>query len=174
MSPAFLCTAMARSRSHWLANALDSDVSCHHDLSALVSSPEEYFERLGDSGVVDTAAHLVPGLVERFESVPWIILSRDRGDAVRSAVRAGFPKRVAEWGADRASAFGNRVRMECESVLSVDFSELSEDATGQRIFEHIGLAFDAGRWNRLQSMKIDHHGPFEIGSWLVEQARAAA
>ena len=75
MASPFLITGLPRSRTHWLANFMDTgQVNCFHDLSRSVASVEDYFSRIEKplTGVCDTGLLLVPGATNRYANHPTL------------------------------------------------------------------------------------------------------
>jgi hypothetical protein len=135
VSDPFVVFSLPRSRSRWLSCFLASEgVECSHDLPVSVGSIDELCDVLQRGGSVETGLTRAWRILrDRFPGVRFAVVRRPVAEVERSAARFGwsFPDGYLEAETRRLAEIS-----ELPGTLTVDFDDMSREATCRALFEH--------------------------------------
>lgn len=163
----FVVFALPRSRTAWLARSLTyGPWTCAHDEIRHCRAPEDITAWLSQAYV---------GSVETAGAPFWRYLRMVRPDARIAVVRRPVSEVLAsllairgiEWNAERLATVLrahdrklDQIERRVPGVVSVSFSDLADEATYARLFEHcLGLSHDPAWWADLAGRNVQINLP---------------
>jgi hypothetical protein len=154
----FFVTGLPRSRTAWIANLLTTDTTiCYHDVPFSIGA-------VGGGKVIGFAGPQTctqfTDVTRFFPSAPWLIVLRDRDEALRSLKK--FTPVPDDYWNDRCHLISALCAK--HQAMTVNFDELDNEEVVRGAWAHLlpGIPFDVERFNLLCTMNIQQQLPNDL------------